>query len=164
MSVYDNVMVGRHLHIREGFLRSVVPLPGCIRSQDEQASFGIVNDLLKKLGLGDVRNTEVNSLPYGFQKRVELARALASEPRVLLLDEPFAGMTSHESRDLATVILEFWQERQLTILMIEHNMGLIMDVADHVVVLDFGRVVAIGEPREIKTNPKVIRAYIGGEI
>jgi branched-chain amino acid transport system ATP-binding protein len=82
---------------------------------------------------------------------------------VLLLDEPFAGMTPSESRDLAKVILELWEERGLTILMIEHNMGLIMDIADRVVVLDFGEVVAIGEPQEIRSNPEVIRAYLGAE-
>jgi|ERR1019366_209710 branched-chain amino acid transport system ATP-binding protein len=164
MSVYDNVMVGRHLHIREGLVASLLPIPGYAVSSDERASAGIVTGLLEKLGLSHVCRVEVGSLPYGHQKRVELARALASEPRVLLLDEPFAGMTPNESRELAKVILDLWEEHELTILMIEHNMGLIMDVADHVVVLDFGRVVAIGEPHEIKSNPEVIRAYIGGEV
>jgi branched-chain amino acid transport system ATP-binding protein len=164
MSVFDNVMVGRHLHIREGVLASLLPIPGFAASSDERASELLVTGLLEKLGLSHVREAEVGSLPYGYQKRVELARALASEPRVLLLDEPFAGMTPTESRELAKVILDLWEERVLTILMIEHNMGLIMDVADHVVVLDFGRVVAIGEPHEIKSNPEVIRAYIGGEV
>lgn len=163
MSVYDNMMVGRHLHIREGVLKSVLPFPGYVGSRDERASADIVISLLGKLGLSSVREAEVGSLPYGYQKRVELGRALASEPRVLLLDEPFAGMTPSESRDLAKVILDLWDEHKLTILMIEHNMGLIMDVTDYVVVLDFGRVVAIGEPQEIKSNPEVIRAYIGGE-
>jgi branched-chain amino acid transport system ATP-binding protein len=164
MSVYDNVMVGRHLHIREGFINSLLPIPGYAIPSDERASEGIVTGLLARLGLSDVRNAEVGSLPYGYQKRIELARALASEPLVLLLDEPFAGMTPNESRALAKVILDLWKEHKLTILMIEHNMGLIMDVADQVVVLDFGRVVAIGEPDEIKSNPEVIRAYIGGEV
>jgi branched-chain amino acid transport system ATP-binding protein len=164
MSVYDNVMVGRHLRIREGLVASLLPIPGYAVSSDERASAGIVTGLLEKLGLSHVCRAEVRSLPYGHQKRVELARALASEPRVLLLDEPFAGMTPNESRELAKVILDLWEEHELTILMIEHNMGLIMDVADHVVVLDFGRVVAIGEPHEIKSNPEVIRAYIGGEV
>jgi branched-chain amino acid transport system ATP-binding protein len=164
MSVYDNVMVGRHLHIREGFINSLLPIPGYAIPSDERASEGIVTGLLARLGLSDVRNVEVGSLPYGYQKRIELARALASEPLVLLLDEPFAGMTPNESRALAKVILDLWKEHKLTSLMIEHNMGLIMDVADQVVVLDFGRVVAIGEPDEIKSNPEVIRAYIGGEV
>jgi branched-chain amino acid transport system ATP-binding protein len=116
---------------------------------------------LDRFGLSELRNEEVGALPYGFQKRVELARALASEPLVLMLDEPFAGMTSSESRELAKVILEIWIEKKLTILMIEHNMGLIMDLADIVVVLDFGKLVAVGPPEEIKINPKVIKAYIG---
>jgi branched-chain amino acid transport system ATP-binding protein len=164
MSVYDNVMVGRHLHIREGIVASLLPLPGYAVSRDERSSADLVDHLLGRLGLAHVRDAEVGSLSYGYQKRVELARALASEPRLLLLDEPFAGMTPSESRELAQVILELWQERQLTILMIEHNMGLIMDVADRVVVLDFGRVVAMGEPHEIKSNPDVIRAYLGNEV
>jgi branched-chain amino acid transport system ATP-binding protein len=164
MTVFENVMVGRHLHIRDSVLSSFLPNPAPNRSRDEQASANIVDGLLSRLGLGEVRNAEVSSLPYGYQKRVELARALAAEPSVLLLDEPFAGMTPNESRELAKVILDLWKRHSLTILMIEHNMGLIMDVADRVVVLDFGRVVAIGEPDSIKTNPDVIRAYVGGEL
>ncbi|WP_137388960.1 ABC transporter ATP-binding protein [Rhodoligotrophos defluvii] len=164
MSVYDNVMVGRHLHIREGIVSSMLPLPFRAPSRDERSSAAVVEDLLGKLGLSGVRDAEVGSLPYGYQKRVELARALASEPRVLLLDEPFAGMTPDESRELAKTILALWEEHRLTILMIEHNMGLIMDVADIVVVLDFGRVVTIGEPDEVRNNPDVIRAYIGDEV
>lgn len=164
MSVYENVMVGRHLHIREGFIANMMPVPAGLTSRDERASAEKVEMLLGKLRLDDVRDAEVGSLPYGHQKRVELARALASEPRVLLLDEPFAGMTPEESRELARIILDLWEEHRLTILMIEHNMGLIMDVADRVVVLDFGRVVAMGEPDEVRANPEVIRAYIGGEV
>jgi branched-chain amino acid transport system ATP-binding protein len=163
MSVYDNVMVGRHLHIPDRIWADLLPVPGHRPSHDAQQSADVVEGLLSKLGLRDVRDAEVASLPYGYQKRVELARALASEPAVLLLDEPFAGMTPSESRELAKVILDLWEERALTVLMIEHNMGLIMDVADRVVVLDFGSVVAIGEPDEIKSNPEVIRAYIGDE-
>ena len=162
MSVYDNVMVGRHLHIRQGVLNSLLPLPGVSTPADEIDSAAVVTAILDRLGLGHLGQVDVGSLSYGYQKRVELARALAAEPRVLLLDEPFAGMTANESRELAKVILEVWQEKSLTILMIEHNMGLIMDVADRVVVLDFGRVVAIGEPRDIVSNPEVIRAYVGG--
>ncbi len=162
MSVYDNVMVGRHLHIREGILASLWPSPGRMPSRSGRASAAVVESLLARLGLSDLRDAEVGALPYGYQKRVEFARALASEPCVLLLDEPFAGMTPTESRELAKVILDLWEERKLTVLMIEHNMGLIMDIADQVLVLDFGSVVAVGEPDEIKSNPDVIRAYVGG--
>lgn len=164
MSVHENVMVGRHPHIREGILASFLPMPGAFVSRTEHESSDIVDGLLHQLGLSALRDADVSALPYGYQKRVELARALASEPRVLLLDEPFAGMTPNESRELAKVILELWEKRDLTIMMIEHNMGLIMDVADRVVVLDFGRIVATGEPDAIKSNPDVIRAYIGGDI
>lgn len=163
MTVFENVMVGRHRHIREGILRSLAPLPGSSGSQDERTSAAVVDSLLERLGLGHLRDADVNALPYGYQKRVELARALASEPRLLLLDEPFAGMTPGESRELAKVTLELWEAHELTLLVIEHNMGLIMDIADRVVVLDFGSVVAIGEPEEIKANPAVIRAYLGNE-
>lgn len=161
MTVYDNVMVGRHLHISEHAISSFLPMPWARQSSDEKQSTTIVESLLDRFGLSELRNEEVGSLPYGFQKRVELARALASEPLVLMLDEPFAGMTPTESRELAKVILEIWIEKKLTILMIEHNMGLIMDLADIVVVLDFGKLVALGPPEEIKINPKVIKAYIG---
>lgn len=164
MSVYDNVMVGRHLHIRQSVLNSLLPLPGASAPADEIDSRAIVAEILDRLGLGHLGQADVGSLSYGYQKRVELARALVAEPRVLFLDEPFAGMTANESRELAKVILQIWQERTLTILMIEHNMGLIMDIADRVVVLDFGRVVAIGEPQEIVSNPEVIRAYVGGSL
>jgi branched-chain amino acid transport system ATP-binding protein len=164
MSVYDNVMVGRHLHIRQGILNSLLPLPGPLKSADERESAAIVVGILDRLGLGQLGEAEVGSLSYGYQKRVELARALVAQPRLLLLDEPFAGMTANESRGLAKVILELWQEQELTILVIEHNMGLIMDIADRVAVLDFGRVVAVGEPHEIMSNPEVIRAYVGGSL
>jgi branched-chain amino acid transport system ATP-binding protein len=164
MSVYDNAMVGRHLHISQGIFNSLLPIPGPSKSADERESAAIVTAMLERLGLGHLSDADVGSLSYGYQKRVELARALVARPRLLLLDEPFAGMTANESRDLAKVILELWREQGLTILMIEHNMGLIMDVADRVVVLDFGRVVAVGEPHEIISNPEVIRAYVGGSL
>jgi branched-chain amino acid transport system ATP-binding protein len=164
MSVYENVMVGRHLHISQGIFNSLLPLPGSSKSADERKSSTIVTAMLERLSLGHLSDAEVGSLSYGYQKRVELARALVAEPRVLLLDEPFAGMTANESRELAKVILELWREQELTVLMIEHNMGLIMDIADRVVVLDFGRVVAVGEPHEIISNPEVIRAYVGGSL
>jgi branched-chain amino acid transport system ATP-binding protein len=162
MSVFDNAMVGRHLRIRDGMLSSMLPLPKAVASRAERESAALVERLLKRLDLGHLRDHDVSSLPYGYQKRVELARALASEARLILLDEPFAGMTQAESRDMAKVILELWQERNLTLMIIEHNMGLIMDVADRVAVLDFGRLVAHGEPDEIRSNPEVIRAYLGG--
>ena len=164
LTVFENVMVGRHLHVRDSMMKSLVPLPGRWRSEDERMSAEIVDDLMQRLGLADLRDREVNLLSYGHQKRVELARALASEAKLMLLDEPFAGMTSAESRELAKVILDLWEDRELTLLIIEHNMGLIMDVADRVVVLDFGRVVAKGEPNEVRNNPDVIRAYLGAEV
>jgi branched-chain amino acid transport system ATP-binding protein len=163
MTVFENVMVGRHLHIHESIFSSLAPLPFSASSILERDSARIVEALLERLDLAKVRDDEVGSLPYGYQKRVELARALAAEPRLLLLDEPFAGMTPIESRELARMILDLWKQHDLTILMIEHNMGLIMDIADRVVVLDFGRVVAIGEPDSIKADPRVIRAYVGDE-
>jgi branched-chain amino acid transport system ATP-binding protein len=164
MSVFDNAMVGRHLHIRDRMLSSMLPLSKAVASREERESAAIVGRLLERLDLGHVRDHDVASLPYGYQKRVELARALASEARLILLDEPFAGMTQSESRDMAAAILELWEERNLTLLIIEHNMGLIMDVADRIAVLDFGRVVAYGEPDDIRANPEVIRAYLGGDV
>jgi len=164
MSVYDNVMVGRHLHIRQGIINSLLPVPIGWSSADETRSQAIVTAILERLSLSHLGDAPVGSLSYGHQKRVELARALAAEPRVLLLDEPFAGMTANESRELAKIVLQIWQEQKLSILMIEHNMGLIMDIADQVVVLDFGRVVAVGEPAQVVSNPEVIRAYVGGSL
>jgi len=163
MSVFDNVMIGRHLHIRDRMFFSLLPWPGPGVSRTERESVVAVDHLLARLGLDALRDHDVASLPYGYRKRVELARVLASEARLILLDEPFAGMTQTESREMAAVILELWQERALSLLIIEHNMGLIMDVADRVVVLDFGRVVASGEPDEVGRNPDVIRAYLGDD-
>ncbi|MGY8632076.1 ABC transporter ATP-binding protein [Bradyrhizobium sp. 14AA] len=160
MTVYENVMVGRHLRIQESALASFLPVP-LSGSKDERKSEEVVERLLDRLGISSLRDTEVNLLSYGFQKRVELARALALEPRLLLLDEPFAGMTAMEARELAALIVQIWQETGLTVLIIEHNMGLITDLADRIVVLDFGKVIAVGEPDEVIANPEVIQAYLG---
>jgi branched-chain amino acid transport system ATP-binding protein len=163
MSVYENVMVGRHLHIQGGVCKNLLRIVGPGNARAERISREVVNDLLERLGLGDVRDSPADSLPYGYQKLVELARALVSEPRLLLLDEPFAGMTPSESRDVAKLIVGVWEERSLTLVVIEHNMGLIMDIADEVMVLDSGRAIAHGQPDQIRSNPEVIRAYIGAQ-
>jgi branched-chain amino acid transport system ATP-binding protein len=163
MSVYENVMVGRHLHIQGGVCKNLLRIVGPGNARAERISREVVNDLLERLGLGDVRDSPADSLPYGYQKLVELARALVSEPRLLLLDEPFAGMTPSESRDVAKLIVGVWEERSLTLVVIEHNMGLIMDIADEVMVLDSGRAIAHGQPDQIRSDPEVIRAYIGAQ-
>jgi branched-chain amino acid transport system ATP-binding protein len=115
------------------------------------------------LEIAQYRKSLVGMLPYGIQKRVELGRALAMDPRILLLDEPVAGMNLEETEDMARFILDIQEELQITMILVEHDMGLVMDIADRVMVIDFGKKIAEGTPHEIQTNPDVIRAYLGEE-
>jgi branched-chain amino acid transport system ATP-binding protein len=159
LSVIDNIMTGRHLRQRAGVLSGGFFLGKAKR--DEEQHRAVVEEIIEALGLQDIRRSVVGSLPYGRQKRVELARALAMEPRLLLLDEPMAGMNTAERDDMVEFILEANCRRKITVMMIEHDMGMVMDISDTVCVLDFGKRIAIGTPDQVKNDPHVIKAYLG---
>jgi branched-chain amino acid transport system ATP-binding protein len=159
LTVLENLMLGRHHHISYGPMSAVAWLGRARRA--EVANRVTVEEILDFLELEQWRRLPVGLLPYGVQKRVELGRALAMEPRLLLLDEPVAGMNVEETEDMARFILDIREEFGIPIILIEHDMGLVMDLADRALVVDFGCPIATGTPDEIQRNPDVIRAYLG---
>ncbi len=161
LSVLDNVLVGRHVHLRGGALRGALGV-GTVR-REEAAARDTARALLERLGLTGVAGVEAGSLPLGLQKRLELARALASEPRLLLLDEPAGGLNTTETQTLMELIVRLREERGLTILVVEHDMELVMGISDRIAVLNDGRKIAEGKPSQIATDPAVVEAYLGSE-
>lgn len=159
MSVLDNLMTGRSLHMRTGLLAQALHLGPARR--EEIAHREQVERLIDFLALQPWRKTPVGRLPYGLQKRVDLGRALALQPRLLLLDEPMAGMNLEEKQDMCRFILELKDEFHLPIVLIEHDIGVVMDLCDRVLVLDQGRVIGDGRPDEVRGNEAVVRAYLG---
>jgi branched-chain amino acid transport system ATP-binding protein len=159
MTVLDNLMLGRHVHMKSGVLSSFVYWR--LAQREEVAHRRRVEDIIDFLKIQDLRRRPTGSLAYGLQKRVELGRALALDPKLLLLDEPMGGMNQEEKEDMARFILDVNEEWGTTIVLIEHDMGVVMDISDRVAVLDMGQKIAEGTPDEVRANPAVIKAYLG---
>jgi branched-chain amino acid transport system ATP-binding protein len=159
MTVLDNLMLGRHVHMKSGVLSSFVYWG--LAQKEEVRHRKRVEDIIDFLKIQDLRRRPTGSLAYGLQKRVELGRALALDPKVLLLDEPMGGMNQEEKEDMARFILDVNEEWGTTIILIEHDMGVVMDISDRVAVLDMGQKIAEGSPDEVRANPAVIKAYLG---
>ncbi|RSS86635.1 ABC transporter ATP-binding protein [Streptomyces sp. WAC02707] len=158
-TVADNLMLGRHALSRAGFAASALRLPSAVREQ--RAHLAKAREIAELTGLGALFDSPVALLSYGDRKRVELARALCLEPRVLLLDEPVAGMNAAERVRMTEVVREIRAELGLSLVLVEHDMGLVMRLADEVTVLDFGKAIAHGTPDEVRRDPEVLRAYLG---
>jgi branched-chain amino acid transport system ATP-binding protein len=160
MTVLENVMVGRHPRTRAGFLSGVLNLPWTWKEERgiRERSF----ELLDSIGIADAAEELASNLPFGKQRRLEIARALATEPSLLLLDEPAAGLNIYETKEMADLVLKI-RKWGITVLLVEHDMSLVMDISDEIVVLNYGSKVAEGKPEEIQRDPEVIRIYLGGD-
>lgn len=159
MSVLDNILLGRHIHMRPGMLPTLFYWLWAAR--EEVRNRRVVEEIIEFMQLQDVRHEPVETVPLGLQKRIELARALASEPQLLVLDEPMAGMNQEEKEYIARFVLDARDERGVSVLVIEHHMDVVTAICDRVLVLSYGEAIAHGPPREAMTSPKVIEAYLG---
>lgn len=156
-TAFENVLIATHLHRTSNLLTATLRLNHAEEKRMRQHAL----DMLEVVGLADLRDELATSLPYGMQRRLEIARALATKPRLLLLDEPAAGMNPQETDDLGRFIVDIKQRFDLTVFLIEHHMDLVMDISDRIYVIDFGRLIATGRPDEVQDNPDVITAYLG---
>ena len=162
MTVLDNIMLGRHVRTKTSWWDGAIWVGPA--KKEELESRTVAEDIIDFLEIARWRKYPVALLPYGVQKRVELGRALAMQPELLLLDEPVAGMNLEETEDMARFILDIREELSIAMILVEHDMGLVMDIADRVMVVDFGERIAIGVPSEVQRNPNVIKAYLGEEM
>lgn len=159
LTVLENVLIAKHLHVNYNFLSATLRLPSALRGERKMRNE--CEELLERLELTEVKNEIASSLPYGMQRHLEIARALATQPKLLLLDEPAAGMNPHETAELTAFIKTIKDDYHLTVFMIEHHMDLVMEISDRIYVLDFGHTIAKGTPDEIQSNERVIQAYLG---
>jgi len=161
LSVLDNLLLARHQNLNYSFLHAVLFFGKASRIEAENR--GYVESIIDFMELEPYRNSLVGNLSYGVQKKVEVARALTLAPDILLLDEPMAGMNQEEKEDIVRFIIDIQKERYITVVLVEHDLGVVMDISDRIYVLDFGQLIGSGTPEEVASNPKVIEAYIGEE-
>ena len=160
LTVFENVLIAKHMHARGGFLAATFRL----NRKEEARMRREAMELLEIVGLADQEGEQASSLPYGQQRRLEIARALATDPRLLILDEPAAGMNPQETVELTAFIREIREKFNLSILLIEHHMNLVMDISDRIYVLEFGKLIAEGKPDAVRADPRVIEAYLGVDL
>ncbi|MFP4476819.1 MAG: ABC transporter ATP-binding protein [Desulfatibacillaceae bacterium] len=161
MNVLDNIMTGRHIHMKTNFLQGALRWPWTLREEVEHR--GVAEEVIDFLEMEAYRDAIVGELGYGLRKRVDLGRALALEPGILIMDEPMAGMNVEEKEDMARFILDIQEHRKIPIILVEHDMEVVMDISSRAAVLEWGRLIAEGDTLEIRRNPQVIKAYIGEE-